>query len=216
MNHGRWAAGAFALVLGAASAAPAFATNLNLRLESGGLTFITVAPGAPVSWALVGQLSDNANEGLALFSVDLQWSGGPLSPAAAPTTNPMLNFARPAGLNNPAGFGGTPSAGKLLQVGGAQNTINSSFAPYPIGTVITGVAWPGQPVALATGQLTAPLTPGTYSMSPSNVVANVIRQGETGDPFWRVDRAAPGNMTFLIVQVQVTADAPQARDRGRR
>lgn len=214
MNHGRWAAGAFAMVLGAASAAPAFAANLNLRLQSGGISFVTVAPGAVVPWTLVGELSDNANEGLALFSVDLSWSGGVLSPAAAPASSPMLNFARPAGVNNPAGFGGTPSAGKLVQVGGAQNTIASSFAPYPIGTVITGVAWPGQPVGLATGQLTAPSQPGTYSLSASNLVANVIRQGETGTPFWHVDKAGPGNMTFLIVQV--TSEAPGGRVRGER
>ena len=173
-----------------------------------------MAPGSAVPWTLVGELSDNTNEGLALFSVDLSWSGGPLSPAAAPTSGPMLNFARPAGINNPAGFGGTPSAGQLLQVGGAQNTINSTFAPYPIGSVITGVAWPGQPAALATGQLTAPAQPGIYSLSSSNLVANVIRQGETGSPFWRVDRAAAGTMTFLIVQV--TVDAGDTRPRSRR
>jgi hypothetical protein len=205
MDHGRRAAGAFAIVLATCASAPAFATNLNLRLQSGGVSVITVAPGTPVTWTLVGELSDNANEGLALFSVDLAWSGGPLPAAAAPTSNPMLNFARPAGVNNPAGFGGTPSEGQLLQVGGAQNTINSTFAPYPIGTVITGVAWPGQPVALATGQVTAPAQAGTYTLVPSNVVANVIRQGETGMPFWRVDKAAAGSMTFLIVQVSTTA-----------
>jgi hypothetical protein len=205
MNHGRWTAAAFATVLGAACAAPAFATNLNLRVQSGGTSSITVPPGTPVPWSLVGELSDNLNEGLALFAVDLSWSGGTLPAAANPTTSPMLNFARPAGVNNPAGFGGTPSAGMLLQVGGAQNTINSSFAPYPIGTVITGVAWPGQAVALATGQVTAPAQPGTYTLSPSNVVANVIKQGETGTPFWRVEKATPGSMTFLIVQVSSTA-----------
>ena len=214
MFHGRWAAGAFAWVVATGVSLPAFASNLNLRLQSGGSSFITVAPGTPVPWAVVGELSDDLNEGLALFSVDLEWSGGALSPAAAPATNPMLNFARPAGVNNPAGFGGTTSAGRLLQVGGAQNTINSLFAPYPIGTVITGVAWPGQPVALAAGQVTAPTQPGTYVLSASNPVANVIRQGETGTPFWRVEKALPGNMTFLIVQV--TADVPDARGRGRR
>lgn len=214
MDHGRRAAGAFAMVVATCAAAPAFATNLNLRLQSGGVSFVTVAPGSAVPWTLVGELSDNANEGLALFSVDLSWSGGPLSPAAAPASGPMLNFARPAGINNPAGFGGTPSAGQLLQVGGAQNTINSTFAPYPIGSVITAVAWPGQPAALATGQLTAPTQPGVYSLSSSNLMANVIRQGETGTPFWRVDRAAAGTMTFLIVQV--TADAGDTRPRSRR
>lgn len=213
MDRGRRAAGALAVVM-ASCAGPAFATNLNLRLQSGGVSFITVAPGTQVAWTMVGELSDNANEGLALFSVDLSWSGGTLLPAAAPTSNPMLNFARPAGVTNPAGFGGTPSAGRLLQVGGAQNTINSTFAPYPIGAVITGVGWPGQPVALATGQLTAPPQPGIYSLSASNLVANVIRQGETGTPFWRVERAPAGNMTFLVVQV--AGDAADPRPRSRR
>ena len=76
------------------------------------------------------------------------------------------------------------------------------------------MAWPGQPAALATGQLTAPAQPGVYSLSSSNLVANVIRQGETGTPFWRVDRAAAGTMTFLIVQV--TVDAGDTRPRSRR
>jgi hypothetical protein len=214
MIHGGRAAAAFAMIV-AVSASPAFATNLNLRLQSGTSSFITVAPGAPVSWTLVGELSDDANEGLALFSVDLSWSGGPLAPAAAPTASPMLNFARPAGVNNPAGFGGTPDAGMLLQVGGGQNTINSAFAPYPIGTVITGVAWPGQPVALANGQLTAPAQPGFYTLGASNLVANVIRQGETGTPFWRVDKAGTGSMTFLTVQVSAAA-AGDTQARGRR
>lgn len=210
MKTGRWAAGAFAIVVGAGSA-HVFATDLDVHLESAGSSTITVPPGAVVSWAAVGELSANDNEGLALFSFDLQWSGGALSPAAAPTTNPMLNFARPAGVNNPAGFGGTVTAGQLLQVGGAQNTIGSSFAPYPIGTVITGVAWPGQPVPLATGQLTAPLQAGTYVLSLSNLLANVIREGETGIPFWRVRGADPGNLTSLTVQVATGTRGPRAR-----
>lgn len=212
MSQGRWAAGAFAIAMGVALAPSAYATNLNLRLESGGSTFITVAPGAVVNWAAIGTLSDNANQGLALFCFDLAWSGGPLSPAATPVTNPAMNFARPAGINNPAGFGGTVSAGRLLQVGGAQNTMNSSFAPYPIGTVITGVALPGAPATLATGQLTAPLQPGTYVLSGSNLIANVIRLGETGTPFWHVDKANPGGISFLLVQVSSTAQG--ARDRA--
>lgn len=205
MVHRRWAVGAFAIVLLPLGARAALATNLDLRLQSGGSSSVSVAPGAVVSWAAVGELSDAANEGLALFSFDLAFSGGALSPALAPSANPMLSFARPAGLDNPAGFGGTPASGQLRQVGGAQNTINSSFAPYPIGTVITDVAAPGQPVTLATGQLTAPTQPGTYTLSASNVLANVIRQGETGNPFWRVERANPGTVTSLVVQVSSTS-----------
>lgn len=211
MGHGRWTAAAFVLVIGGGLVPSAQATDLNLRFRSGGVSFITVAPGTVVNWAAVGELGDAANEGLALFSFDLQWSGGALPPAATPTTGPMLNFARPAGINNPAGFGGTASSpGRLLQVGGAQNTINNLFAPYPTGSVITGVAAPGQPATLVTGQVTAPMQPGTYSLSASNLVANVIRQGETGSPFWHVEKASTGIMTFLTVQV-ATGSRSEAR-----
>jgi hypothetical protein len=38
-------------------------------------------------------------------------------------------------------------------------------------------------------------------LSTSNVVANVIQQGQTGLPFWRVDKAPPGGATPLTVIV---------------
>lgn len=188
-----------AVIFGAS--ASAFATNLNVRVQSGGSSSVTVAPGSTVNWSVVGELSDNLNSGLALFSVDLAWSGGPLTPAANPTSGPMVNFTRPAGLTNPAGFGGTVVGGQLRQVGGAQNTIKNTFAPFPQGSVATGIAAAGSPVTLASGQLTAPVTPGTYTLTPSGLVANVIRQGETGNPFWHVDRANAGTVQSLTVQV---------------
>jgi hypothetical protein len=193
------AAGAAALVL--LAAVPAQATNLNLIAQSGGMTTVVVPPGANVPYSVVGVLSDAASDGLAGFSFDLTFSGGPLAQAAEPSSAPMTSFDRPLGLTNPAGFGGTVVAGKLVQVGGAQNTIANSFAPYPNGNVVVDVAQIGQALPLVSGQLTAPLAPGTYSLSLSAVVANVIRQGETGIPFWRVERALPGTLTPLTVIV---------------
>jgi hypothetical protein len=192
-------AGPLALVLG--TAAPSLATNLNLVVQSGGLTTITVPPGAIVTYNVVGVLSDAASDGLAGVSLDLTFTGGPLAKANEPSSPPMMSFDRPAGLTNPAGFGGTVTAGKLVQVGGAQNTIANTFAPYPNGNVVTDVAQVGQALTLVTGQLTAPLTPGTYTLSASAVVANVIRQGQTGIPFWAVDKALPGTLTPLTVIV---------------
>lgn len=195
--------GAFALVLGAA--APALATNLNLTIQSGGLTTVTVLPGALVNYNVVGVLNDAASDGLAGVSFDLTFTGGPLPQAAEPTTAPMTSFAKPAGLTNPAGFGGTVTAGKLVQVGGAQNTIVNTFAPYPNGSVVTDVAQIGQALTLVAGTLTAPVTPGTYTLFASAVVANVIRQGQTGVPFWAVDKAFPGTLTPLTVIVSSAA-----------
>jgi hypothetical protein len=184
-----------------AVATPALATNLNLQVESGGLTTVVVLPGANVPYSVVGVLSDAASDGLAGFSFNLAFTGGPLVKANEPTAGPMVSFDRPAGLTNPAGFGGTVVAGQLIQVGGAQNTIANTFAPFPNGNVVTDVAQLGQAVVLVSGNLTAPVAPGTYVLSPSAVVVNVIRPGETGIPFWHVDKAAAGTVVPLTVQV---------------
>jgi hypothetical protein len=184
------------------------ATDLNLRVESRGQATVTVPPGAVVPYAVVGELSDALNDGLALFSFDLDFSGGPLSPALAPVSVPMTRFAAPAGINNPQGFGGVATNGRLVQVGGAQNTLNNTFGPYPVGEVATGVALPGQPVALVFGRLHAPQEPGQYTLTPSGLVANVIAQGASGDPVWKVQAAGPGTLVPLTVVVEAPRLAP--------
>ena len=190
------------------AAVPARATNLNLSVQSGGSNVVVVTPGTNVSYSVVGVLSDAASDGLAAFSLNLGFSGGPLAQAAAPSAPPMDSFNRPKGLTNPAGFGGTVVAGVLVQVGGAQNTIKNVFAPFPNGTVVTGVAQPGLPVSLVNGNLTAPNPVGTYTLVPSSVAANVIQTGQNGIPFWRVDKALPGTITPLTV---IVTPAPKPR-----
>jgi hypothetical protein len=184
-----------------AAAGPALATNLNLSVQSGGSNTVTVLPGTIVPYGVVGVLSDAASDGLAAFSIDLSFTGGPLAAASPPSSPPMTSFDRPLGLTNPAGFGGTVITGVLVQVGGAQNTIRNVFAPYPNGNVVTGVAQPGQPIFLVTGQLTAPATVGSYTLMPSSIGANVIQPGQNGIPFWRVDKALRGTVTPLTVIV---------------
>lgn len=192
------------LVLFAASAQ---ASDLHVQVKSGGQSVVKVSPGATVNYSVLGELSDAANEGLAMFALDLSFTGGPLLQADAPSSGTMTNFAAPLGLNNPAGFGGTVSRGVLRQVGGAQNTINNLLAPMPIGNVLTGVAQPGSPATLVTGSLVAPTTVGSYTLAVGNLFANTIRQGETGFPFWRVEAANPGTVTALTVVVEaLTAD----------
>ncbi|MFG0320068.1 MAG: hypothetical protein ACF8XB_22540, partial [Planctomycetota bacterium JB042] len=99
--------------------------------------------------------------------------------------------------------GGTELGGKLIQVGGAQNTIKNSFAAYPNGSVITGVAKPsGGSVVLFTGTFTAPIEVGDYTLALENIDANVIEQGDLGNPFWKVEKAGEGVITDLTVQVR--------------
>lgn len=161
----------------------------------------------------------------------VQPNGGPNPPQAgnlpqanAPSSAPMSAFNRNEGITNPAGYGGTLVSGKLLQCGGGQNTIMngqvpcvtngdcpsgstcqvgglcSPVAPYPVGTVITGVA-KGSPEVLLTGSFTAPNTPGTYELRLTNLFANVIRQGEDGNPFWATEQANAGTIANLTVVV---------------
>lgn len=181
----------------------AHASGLNVRVLAGnGTAAITVAPGAPVTYSIQGELGDHASGGLAMFALDLAFTGGALMPTGTPTVFPMKNFAGPLGFTNPAGYGGTRSAGALLQIGGAQNTIRNTVAAVPNGNVIVDVAQLGAPVTLAAGVVNAPYQVGTFTLSPSNVQSNVLRPGQTGLPFWTVDPGTSGSASPLQVTVQ--------------
>ena len=181
-------------------------TTLDVSVTTDAGARIAVIPGSSVAYDVVGELGDADNEGLAFIAFDLVFDGGDLTPVTNPTSAPMSNFAAPAGFGNPAGFGGTLVGGDLVQVGGGQNTINNVFAPEPNGTVITDVAAPGSPVVLAAGTLVAPTTPGVYTLSATNVLANVIRSGEVGFPFWAVDAAEIGAIGDLVIEVGTWVD----------
>ncbi len=183
--------------------APAvLASDLNVSVESGGSNTVTVNPGTTVNYTVVGELSDLLNEGLAGVSLDLKFTGGDLTQADAPTSGNMLNFTDDLGLSNPAGYGGTVINGDLIQIGGMQNTFKNSFTTKLSGGVVTGVAWNGSPEVLVTGTLTAPFTPGTYSLQAVNVLANVIVQGEDGTgEFWAVELAGEGQIDNLVINV---------------
>jgi len=187
----------------AACIGAAQASDLNVSVRaSNGQALIRVAPGAVVPYVIQGELGNGASGGLAMFALDLSFTGGALSQAATPTVMPMQNFAAPLGMVNPAGFGGTPSAGNLLQIGGAQNTINNTIAPTPTGVVIQNVAQAGAPVTLAAGMLNAPYHVGDFTLNANNVIANVLLPGQTGTPFWKVEPAGTGALSSLVVRVQ--------------
>jgi hypothetical protein len=206
-------------------------TLLNVSVESAGSNLIVVAPGSVVSYSVIGLLGDDDNQGLALVGFDLDFDGGPLAQANEPTgdpnsgcENPMIHFDIPWGVTNPAGFGGTIIGGDLIQVGGGQNTINNSpdnpfcapnCAPYPIGTVLPGVAQPAGcgPAVLVTGSLTAPIAPGMYSLALENLFANIITSSTTGIPFWQTQAAGVGTITNLTIVVE-PSDVPAASEWG--
>lgn len=203
----------------ALSSSTALAADLSVRVVSDtGLDTVTVSPGVTVNYEVLGVLSSNTdNEGLALFGFDLVFDGGALAQADTPTEAPMNNFVIPLGITNPAGFGGTTDVpgreGELVQVGGGQNTINNveTNAPYPVGSVVTGLGH--TEIVLASGSLTAPDVNGTYTLSLTNLFANVIKQGETEDgTYWAVEEAGVGTIENLTVEVStciiVSSDPP--------
>ena len=192
--------------LGATAAASA--TDLELRVESAGQPVVVASPGAQVGFDVIAELSDAASDGLAGFRFDLTFTGGALIQLTPPAIGPMLQFQSPTGLANPAGYGGTVVGGDLIQVGGAQNTIANFFAPQPTGSVLTGVAQFGSPELIATGQLTAPTQPGVYLVRVQDADANVLLPGQSGFPFWEVERApaAPAVDLTVIVPGTLTAD----------
>lgn len=178
------------------------AADLNVSVTSSGASSINVTPGSPVSYEVTAVLSDTNNEGLGAVLFDLSFTGGALSAAEEPVSNPMLNFDRPAGLTNPAGFGGTVIGGNLVQIGGAQNTIKNTIvnAPFPLGNVITSVGH--SPVVVVTGTLTAPMTDGTYTLNVSGVVGSAIVDGEDGSgTFWATEPVGSGVLSNLTVNV---------------
>ncbi len=184
------------------------AADLNVTVTAGGGSSIDVAPGGTVDYVITAELSDNLNEGLALVGFDLAFDGGDLAQADTPAAGNMLQFVSPQGINNPAGFGGTVISGDLAQVGGGQNTINNDItnAPFPIGTPILGIAWPSAAEIVATGSLTAPAVEGAYTLTLSSLFANVIMQGETGNPpqphnFWKTEAAGVGTIGNLSINV---------------
>ncbi len=190
-------------------------TTLNVSITTrDGRQLERIDPGATVEFEVRGMLSDTNNEGLARVLLDLSFTGGPMGPVAEPLQLPMLNFTRPAGATNSAGYGGTVVAGARLQVGGAQNTMNNTpdVAPFPLGTVITGVGH--TEVVLAAGTVVAPAIDGDYRIRVDRVSAAVIVPGETGDPTWATKPISAGVVEDLMLSVPVcfpsTAPRPDA------
>jgi hypothetical protein len=194
--------------------------NLFVQAEGGG-SAVVVAPGAELRYEVTGLLDNNTSQGLALVGFTLTFDGGDLPQADEPTgeptpgcDNPLINFTRPWGITNPAGYGGTIINGDLVQVGGGQNTINNTpdNADFPIGPVLTGVALPGGcgTATLATGSLIAPQTAGVYTLEAVDVFGNVIRAEAPLPSYWPVEAFGVGNVSPLTITV-LAGDSMEVR-----
>lgn len=177
-----------ALMLGVAGLATAQTVTVSLTSPQNGQT---VAPGTTINWTIAFTVSSGDNAGLALLVTDLtQDAGNPATldiPPAAAVPGGMSNFARPAGISNPAeapatnGYlgtqRGTAGAENLVQIGGGQNTFGQARPPgsgvAENATVAGGVGQSGS-VTLASGSFSAPAAEGAYTFALANTIANVV------------------------------------------
>ncbi|HEY3243754.1 MAG TPA: dockerin type I domain-containing protein [Phycisphaerae bacterium] len=215
-------------VVAGALAAPATATNFAVIVHSvSGSTQVNAPPGCRIRYRVEGVLSDTQNDGLALWGCDLRLaraSDGAVVAGLVPDSTafgwPMDHFMLNLGATNPTGYGGIvgptgypgyQDANILLGLGGAQNTIKNTdltgFA-FPSGVNVVGKIAYGKQI-LAAGTLDVPNDPGgTYSITPRNVVANVIKTGElaiANAEFYKTGAAGLGTISKLTVVVDALA-----------
>ena len=190
-------------------ASPALAADLNVSLVKTSCT--TERFPLEYEFDIVGQLSDTNNEGLAAVGLDLslEFNGAQVDinsyTIAVTAGTGMDAFVKDRGLTNPAGYGGTAVGNKLVQIGGAQDTINNagSVAPFPAGPVETGVGHTA--VTLAHVAITLVDNPdvgaaNAYTFQVDQVFGNVITLGETG-PVYAVE-ALGNNPDDVAAQIQ--------------
>jgi hypothetical protein len=208
-------------VLAAGLTAPALAgTGMTLSIvRTDCVTFNDVAGdwAYPVTlqFDIYGQLTGDASDGLAAVGFDVSatlagaaydiTAAGPNSPATItpPGEGNMNSFVKNQGITNPAGYGGTAVGGKLVQVGGAQDTIGNSVgmvAPFPTGPVVLNVG-NGSPAKLAHVSITLDSEPAPgqkYTFTVDNVFGNVINPGQAG-PVYSVSALDPVSSVSLDV-----------------
>ncbi len=217
------------------AAAGAHAANFDLKVQTAnGQSSITVPVNSTLKYRLLATVDQtpplSASDGLALWSCDLTLEGSPtvtLPPANCPSQGAAVgSFDAPRGVANPkltstdpnclSDYGGTRdqsgAVNKLVQLGGAQNTIRnvgSTDAPYPSATtIVTNFAVVdgtiNTPQIVAVGTITFG-SAGTYTLTASNVLANVIRDGEAGTVFYKTERVANVSTTSLSITVSSSA-----------
>jgi hypothetical protein len=186
-----------------ASGLPALAGDVALRLvDTVGNSFGTHQVGT-LTLEVRALVTPTAGEGgLALFGFDFEVP--PDVPLASNQFTTMLTkFVKDEGLTNPAGFGGTASGNKLIQVGGSQNTIGyAGLTPsYPTGPVVLGIGL--TETTIATIELdTSPLPSSVYTFAISNAFANLIDPAsQPSAPPYTLSAATmlPGSPTYSAV-----------------
>lgn len=182
---------------------PALAADLQLSIVRTDCR-PTFGANTMIQFDILGELTGSANEGLAAFGFDLSATldGEDFDVTSATVTapSPEMDAFAVRGLRNPAGYGGTPINGVLVQIGAGQNTINNPgpIPPFPEGDVDFGIGLNG-PQVLASVSIVLEQTPtDRYVFNVGNGFATVIKEGEV-DPPQMVE--AVGDVTGAALEV---------------
>ncbi len=174
------------LIFAAMLASPVWADTLELRVVGDG-DASTVAGGGVVNVFIQGRIQNPTDFGLALWGVNLSDTGGSgFDVSGAVLDSPggdIGQFKKNLGLTNPSGYGGTPIAGNMIQIGGGQNTIgNSGPTLFPVGTVATNVANGAAWVDLAVGTIDTTSAVGFLELTLDTGFASTLAT-DTGPVF---------------------------------
>ncbi len=187
------AIGVFVMLLGSAQAATSIDITIVDVTECAGFAGYDYYH----TFEIHGELTGDASAGLAGFSLDLRATLGgvpyELTEAVVqpPSDNSMDWFALSPGVTNVAGYGGTLIAGKLVQIGGAQDTTGRSGQTSPVPVALNVAVGAPQVLARVTVELTqAPATGETYDFIVENFRGNVINPSQTG-PIYAVTAMEP-------------------------
>ena len=179
----------------------------------------TIGQGMPIQWTIKVAVSTGDNAGLALIGVDLaQDDANPAFfdiPPATGVPPEMTNLSRPAGISNPGesdpntGYIGVQRGDSghkdLIQIGGGQNTFGEALDPGTgIGenANVTGGIGQSGAQTVASGTFDAPDTPGVYTFTLENAVANVVETLNTPPDYSPVVSAtvqfSPASINFTV------------------
>lgn len=176
---------------------PQYNHTLNLALHRTDSN--PIAGGGKIEFSVSGELSGAAHDGLAGFSFDIALYrldapdgsvietvdlGEEGSDAVLVPSSATLAFDRGDGFANASGFGGTLVDRKLVQVGGAQNTIGNSSGDFLLGTSIQmDVADTAETLVEGVFSLPANENMAHYELRIENIKATVLSQSLGGGQY---------------------------------
>jgi hypothetical protein len=196
-----------------ASPAVVSGAELHIRVESGGQSEITVPPGFPVEYEIIGELSADSNVTLSSVCFELCRVGFDTGPESPPIAPPIGGDASP--LEPMKSLSGTELSEvfvvDLWPVDLMSDMLTQLFGlPVPTkNQAAEGPAGGGYEVVLASGIANVPQRPGSCRLAAKPVYAHAVvaRPGMDGVGRWQTVLVEGGGLSDLSITVSPGAVA---------